>query len=361
MRDRARSILHVDLDPFIVSVERSLDPSVRSRPLVVGGDEDGSGFVAAASEEARRAGVRVGQTLARARRLSPDAVFRPGSLDTYGRVGEEVTAVLLAASRRVERPSADEAYVDLTPEQHDAPRPVRAAETIRDELQRRLGLDASLGLASSRVAARIASGWAKPRGLLVVLPGYELSFLASRPVSALGDLPPHLEAALQRAGLATLGDLAAADEALLEKAVGPVAAPRLRAAVRGQGEAAVALAAPPSSVHEEAQVRDRRSDLEALEQIVDALARRAARRLKPFHLVARAITVEVRRPVAGRRRSETFADGVSGEDVIATRAQALVAPLLEPSDGVRALQVRLSRLETPTSQTSLFPVLRPAR
>jgi hypothetical protein len=123
----------------------------------------------------------------------------------------------------------------------------------------------------------------------------------------------------------------------------------------------VALATPPSSIQEEAQVRDRRSDLEALEQIVDALARRAARRLKPFHLVARAVTVEVRRSVATPQRSETFAHGVASEDVVATRAQALVAPLLEPADGVRALQVRLSRLEMPTSQTSLFPALRPAR
>ncbi len=361
MRDRARSILHVDLDPFILSVERSLDPSLRDRPLVVGGNQDGSGFVAAASAEAREAGVRIGQPLTRARRLSPDAAFRPGNLDTYGRIGEEVSAVLLAASRRVERPSADEAYVDLTPDQHEGPRPVRAAETIRDELQRRLGLDASLGLASSRLAARIASGWAKPRGLLVVLPGYELSFLARRPVSALGDLPPHLEAALERAGLATLGDVAEADEAALEAAVGRVAAPRLRAAVRGEGEEAVALATPPSSVQEEAVVRDRGSDLEALEQIVEALARRAARRLKPFQLVARGLTVEVRRPAATGRRSDTFTQGLAGEDATAGHARALVAPLLEPTDGVRALQVRLSHLESPTPQASLFPALRPAR
>jgi DNA polymerase-4 len=361
MRDRARSILHVDLDPFIVSVERSLDPSLRDRPLVVGGDQNGSGFVAAASAEAREAGVRIGQPLTQARRLSPDALFRPGNLDTYGRIGEEVTAVLLAASRRVERPSADEAYVDLTPDQRDGPRPVGAAETIRDELQRRLGLDASLGLASSRLAARIASGWAKPRGLLVVLPGYELSFLARQPISALGDLPPHLEAALERAGLATLGAVAEAEEAALEVAAGPVAAPRLRAAVRGDGEAPVALATPPSSVQEEAVVRDRRSDLEALEQIVDALARRAARRLKPFHLVARGLTVEVRRPAATGRRSETFAHGLAGEDTTAGHARALAAPLLEPADGVRALQVRLSHLESPTPQVPLFPALRPAR
>jgi DNA polymerase-4 len=361
MKGRARSILHVDLDPFILSVERSLNPSLRDRPLVVGGNQDGSGFVAAASAEAREAGVRIGQPLTQARRLSPDAVFRPGNLDTYGRIGEEVSAVLLAASRRVERPSADEAYVDLTPDQHDGPRPVRATETIRDELQRRLGLDASFGLASSRLAARIASGWAKPRGLLVVLPGYELSFLARQPVSALGDLPPHLEAALGRAGLATLGDVAEAEEAALEAAVGPVAAPRLRAAVRGDGEEPVAVATPPSSVQEEAVVRDRRSDLEALEEIVESLARRAARRLKPFHLATRALTVEVRRPVATGRRSEAFAQGLGDEDSIAGHARALVTPLLEPAEGVRALQVRLSHLETPSPQAPLFPALRPAR
>lgn len=361
MKDRARSILHVDLDPFIVSVERSLDSSLRDRPLVVGGDGDGTGFVAAASDEARSAGVRVGQFLSKARRLCPDAAFRPGNLDTYGRVGEQVTAVLLAASRRVERPSADEAYVDLTPDQRDAPRPVQAAEIIRDEVQRRLGLDASLGLGSSRLAARIASGWAKPRGLLVVLPGYELSFLAPRPIAALGDLPPHLESALERAGLHTLGDVAEADEKVLEAVVGPVAAPRLAAAVRGEGEEPVAVAAPPSTVHEDAQVRDRHTDLEALEQIVDALARRAARRLKPFHIVARGVTVEVRRRVGSERVSEAFTHGLAREEIIAQCAQDLAEPLLEPPDGVRSIQVRLTRLETPTPQAPLFPALRPAR
>jgi DNA polymerase-4 len=362
VRERRRSILHVDLDPFIVSVERSLDPSLGGRPLVIGGRQDGSGFVAAASEEARRDGVRVGQSLSEARRLSPQAEYRPGNLDVYGRVGEQVSAVLLAASRRVERPSADEAYVDLTPEQADGVRPVQAAEVIRDELQRRLGLDASLGLASSRLAARIASAFARPRGLLVVLPGYEASFLARQPVSALGDLPPHLERALERAGLTTLGPLAEADEGTLAAAVGPVAAERLRAAVRGEGERPVALATPPSTVHEDAVIRAPHADVEALAERVETLARRAARRLKPFHLSTRALTVEVRRPAATERRTETFAHGVAREDAIASRASALSEPLLEPAGDVRGLQVRLSHLEAPTAlQSPLFPALRPAR
>jgi DNA polymerase-4 len=344
----------VDLDPFFVSVERSLDPALRGRPVVIGGDGHGMGFVAAVSEEARQAGVRVGLPVPQARLLCPDAVFRRGDLDAYGRRSEEVTAVLLAASRRVERPSADEAFVDLTPEAPGDPPPVRAAETIRDELHRRLGFDVSLGLASSRLAARVASGWAKPRGLLVVLPGYELKFLAGKPVSALG-LPPHLEAALGRAGLATVGQVADLEEATLAAVLGAEAAPRVRAAARGEDELRIKVAAPPAFVQEEAAIRDRRSDRRALEEIADALARRAARRLKPFRLGARAIGVEVRRAGDTARRGETSSLVLADEDAIAATVLALVAPVLEPADAVRGLHVRLSRLEAPSSQAPLFP------
>ena len=249
-RERTRRILHVDLDPFLVSVERSLDPSLRGQPVIVGALPDGSGVVAAASAEARAKGVKAGQPIAAARRACPEGVFRPGDLETYARFSEDVTAILQAASRRVERPSADEAYVDLTPEGSGAPSPVPAAEAIKDEIQRRLGLDASLGLASSRLAARVASSWARPRGLLVVLPGYEASFLGRQPIRFLPDLPPHLEAALEKAGLETLADVAAADPSALETLVGTPAGGRLQEAARGEGEEPVELTAPPSAVQE---------------------------------------------------------------------------------------------------------------
>ena len=313
---------------------------------MIGGDGHSLGFVAAASEEARAPGVRVGLPLAQAQRLVPHAAFRRGDLDTYGRISEEVTAVLLAASRRVERPSADEAFVDLSPETHHAPHrssaravpPVRAAETIRDELQRRLGLDASLGLASSRLAARIASGWAKPRGLLVVLPGYERSFVAPKPIALLG-LPPHVEAALERAGFATLGQLAEAEPKALAALVGPLG-PLARAAARGEDEPEIALAAPPAFLQEEATVRDRSSDPQALAEIADSLARRAARRLKPFRLGAGAISLEVRRATDSERRAVTLADPTDDEDAVAEAARALALPLVEPADAVRGMLVR---------------------
>jgi DNA polymerase-4 len=360
---RSRSILHVDLDPFLVSVERSLDPSLRDRPVIVGAGPDGSGVVAAASTEARAAGVKVGQRIAVARRLCPGGVFRPGDLEAYARYSEDVTSILLAASRRVERPSADEAYVDLTREDDGAQAPVAAAEAIKDELQRRLGLDASLGLASSRLAARVASTWARPRGLLVVLPGYEASFLARQKVSFLPDLPAHLEAALEKAGLETFGQVAEADSAFLADAVGEVAAARLQDAARGAGEEPIEVTAPPAWIQQEAVIRGAKNDRESLSEIVEGLASRAARRLRPFRLAAGALAVEIRRPDGTLRRGDSFQPPVASEETLRTVALSLAAPLLEePASSVRAIQVRLSRLGPVDAQAPLplFPERRRA-
>jgi len=351
---RPRRILHLDLDPFFVSVERSLDASLRGRPVIVGGNADGRGMVAAASAEARAAGVRPGQSIDLAKSLCPDGVFRPGDLDTYARFSEDVSAILLGASRRVERPSADEAYVDLSRESVSSPNPVAAAEAIKDEIQRRLGLDASLGLASTRLAARVASTWARPRGLLVVLPGYETSFLARQPLSFLPDLPPHLETALENAGFLTLGQVAEAEEEALAAVVGN-AAPRLRDAARGVGEDPVPVTAPPAWVQEDAVIRDRSSDRAALLGVVEGLAGRACRRLRPFGLAAGTVTVEVRRADGAVRRDFELDPGLTDPDTAGAVAKNLAEPLLDPIASVRGVQVRLSRLTTVGSQAPLFP------
>jgi DNA polymerase-4 len=311
--------------------------------------------VAAASVEARAQGVRAGMSLEKAQSLCPTAVIRPGDLETYGRVSDEVTTLLLSASRRVERPSADEAYVDLTPEDPGSPNPVPAVEVLKDELHRRLGLDASFGLASSRLAARVASSFVKPRGFVVVLPGYEPSFLAGKPLSFLDDLPPHLEAALEKLGMKTLGDLSAADPKALEQAVGPVAAPRLQAAARGEHEEPVALAAPPAWVQEQAAVRDPRTDRTGLEAMIEGLVTRACRRLRPFGLGAQSVAVEVARRDGCGRQSDLLASPVADEDRLANVARELASNLLEPAAGVRGLTLRLARLDVPGHQRLLFP------
>ena len=355
---RPNTILHVDLDPFFVSVERSQDASLRGRPVIIGGEAGAAfGIVAAASDEARVEGVRPGQTLATARRLCPGGIFRPGDLETYARTSEEVSAILLASSRRVERPSADEAYVDLTPESAGAPGPVAAAERIKDEIQRRLGLDASLGLASSRLAARVASRCARPRGLLVVLPGYEASFMHRQTTRFLPDLPPYLEAALHGAGLTTLGAILDSDDDALAAVAGSVAAARLKEAVRGGGEEPIAIATPPSSVQEETAIRAKGSDRAALLTVVEGLAARAWRRLRPFDLLAGSLTVEVRRGDRPQRVCLGFDPPLAEEGAATLAARHLAEPLLDPAGAVRGLEVRLGRLSPPSAQAPLFPEL----
>ena len=262
-----RSILHVDLDPFVVSVERSLDPSLRGRPLIIGsGAGDDSGVVAAASSEARAAGVRPGQSLAVARRRCPEAALRSGDLETYARISDEVTQILLQASRRVERPSADEAYVDLTRDGVTSPAPGhrRGDDQGRAAAPAGAGRVAGPRLFAAGRARRFHPG-ARPRGLLVVLPGYEASYLARQPVSFLPDLPPHLEAALEAAGLKTLGDLAGASTRL--RSAGPSARPpRTGCSRRRAARARRPFPSPPrpTRLAEETLVRDRRSDAAAL-------------------------------------------------------------------------------------------------
>lgn len=346
-----RSIVHVDLAPFFVAVERSLDPALRGKPVIVGA---GSGRVAAASDEARAAGVVPGMPLSAALQRCPEAVVRPGDLDAYARVSEEVTSLLLGHSRRVERPSADEAYVDLTPEGPNSPNAVPAAESIKDELQRRLGLDASIGVGSSRIAARVASRLARPRGLLVLLPGYETSFLARQPLGQLASLPPSAEATLVANGIDTLGALVELGAARLHGLIGPLAQ-RVLDEASGDAEALIAVAAPPQAIQEDVQLRVRPTDVEDLGRVLDALAARAARRLRPFGLRAATLTVDLRRGVALERRSVALAVPLGDERSIAEVARQAAALLLEPVAGVRGLGLRLGRLAPAAAQASLFP------
>ncbi len=212
-----------------------------------------------------------------------------------------------------------------------------------------------LALPRPVLTARVASSWARPRGLLVVLAGYESSFLAPQSIDCLDELEPRVLAALESAGLTTLGALASAEEATLGAIVGPARALHLRLMARGEGDDVIALAAPPGSLSEEAVIRDRRNDLPSLLAIVDGLARRATRRLRPFGLLARSISVEVRRSDGTLKRTENLQPGVNDDDTAASIARVLSGALLTPPAAVRSLSLRLGRLAPPLAQASLFP------
>lgn len=215
-----RQILHVDMDTFFVSVERLLDPSLMGKPVVVGADPKGRGVVAAASYEARAYGVHSAMPIAQAYRLCPHAVFLRGHSEHYSAYSRRLQAILNRYSPLVEMGSLEEAYIDLTGTHRlNGPAPL-TAERIHHQITTELHLPASLGLATSKLLAKVASGCAKPNGLIAVHPGYERAFLAPLPLRKLPGIGKHCAERLERFGLTTIGDLTHLGEDILRAAFG---------------------------------------------------------------------------------------------------------------------------------------------
>ncbi|MCU1295096.1 MAG: DNA-directed polymerase, partial [Bryobacterales bacterium] len=173
-----RLICHVDMDAFFVSVEELFDPSLKGKPVVVGGKADQRGVVAAASYAARKFGVHSAMPLRTAGRLCPQAIFVEGHPDRYREYSKRVFAILNRFSPQVEMASIDEAYLDLTGTGRLFGPPLRAAHLLHEEVAKETALRCSLGLASSRLVAKVSSDQAKPNGILHILPGQEARFLA---------------------------------------------------------------------------------------------------------------------------------------------------------------------------------------
>jgi DNA polymerase IV len=352
---RKRRILHVDLDPFFVAVERSLAPELRDRPVVIGGGDDASGLVAAASLEALTRGVRPGQPIALAKRLCPDAVLRRGDFEAYTRISQELTGILLRRTRRVERPSAAEAFLDVS---HEKRRAMAIVEDLRHEIERHLRLDAAFGLASGRLAARIASSWAKPRGLLAILPEHEPAFLRQQPLEVLSeDMPARTLLALQHAGVKLLGQIMDAEEASLSPIIGAGLAARVKATLDPGIEADIEPMAPPAFVFSETALRSPSSDQAALGPIAEALTVRAAQQVRPFGVGVGSLTLEVEQGGVTRRAVSTFALGTRDEALLSEAAHRLVGRLLAPSIRIARMRIQLSDFRGNNPQYWLFPGL----
>jgi DNA polymerase-4 len=203
-----RHILHIDLDAFFVSVEQTLAPQLRDKPVIVGGRPDRRGVVASASYEARAFGIRAGMPLAQAYRLCPKAIFLQGSFPAYRDASERFMEILADFSPCLEPAGLDEAYLDITGcEAHGTPH--HLALRIKERVKKELRLIASVGMASCKVVAKIASDLGKPDGLVEVAAGKEKEFLAPLPVASLPGVGKRTEQALKAIGIRTIGQLAA--------------------------------------------------------------------------------------------------------------------------------------------------------
>jgi DNA polymerase IV len=210
-----RLVCHVDMDAFFVSVEELFDPLLVDKPVVVGGKANQRGVVAAASYAARKFGIHSAMPLRTAARLCPHAIFVEGHPSRYREYSKKVFNILGRFSPQVEMASIDEAYLELTGTERLHGPPLRTAHTLHETIRAETSLKCSLGLASSRLVAKVSSGQAKPNGILYVLPGQEARFLTPLDVRKIPGVGKQTEAVLHKLGIRQVSDLAMLDESLL--------------------------------------------------------------------------------------------------------------------------------------------------
>ena len=220
MTDFIRTIFHVDMDAFFVSVEELFDPALKGKAVVVGGQRNERGVVSAASYEARKFGVHSAMPLRTAAKLCPQAIFVDGHPARYREYSERAYGVLSLFSPQVEMASIDEAYLDMTGTVRLHGPPLRAAHTLHQKMKSDTHLNCSIGIGSSRLIAKVSSAKAKPNGVLWVVPGQEAKFLAPLDVRDIPGVGKVTEQNLHALGIQQVGDLARFDESFLEEHFG---------------------------------------------------------------------------------------------------------------------------------------------
>jgi DNA polymerase IV len=341
-------VAHVDLDAFFAAVEELEHPELASKPLVVGGDPHGRGVVATANYEARRFGIHSAMSCAEALRRCPHAVFLPPSKGRYSEYSRSVWAAVREVVPTVERTGLDEGYLDIGEVAGDFREARPLAEAVQAAVRGATNLSCSLGVATCKVVAKVASDRRKPGGLLIVPPGREAAFLAPFDVRLLPGVGPRAEERMRAAGVATIGALATlSDPELTVLLPGKVGA-LLRNRARGIDPRSLDLASESVSIgHEETFARDV-ADRERLHHELRRMALRVGERVAASGQVARTVTTKVRYPdFSIRSRSTTLDVGTDDGTRIGELACVLLDRALTDRPGaLRLLGVSVSKLET---------------
>jgi DNA polymerase IV len=293
-RGRPRpTILHADLDAFYASVEVLDDPSLRGKPVIVGGSPHERGVVSAASYEARAFGVHSAMPLRTAGRRCPHGVFLPVRPDRYREVSREVMAIFRSFTPLVEPISLDEAFLDVTASRAAFGDGPTIARSIKERVRDEVGLVVSVGVAANKLCAKVASDLEKPDALVIVPPGTEAAFLAPLPIRRLWGVGPQLGESLRDFGVTTIGQLAALDPASLRRRFGRHG-PELQARARGEDAGRVETLHHPKSVGHEHTFMTDTADAGKLEATLLDLADSVAGRLRHHDLAAGAVQLKLR-------------------------------------------------------------------
>ena len=343
----------MDMDAFFASVEQARDPALRGRPVVVGGLPGQRGVVSAASYEARRYGLHSAMPLVVAYRLCPHAVFLPGNFSAYRDCSRRIMEMFRELTPLVEPRSLDEAYLDLTGCQPMlGPPPVVAAD-LKARIRRELGITASVGIASNKLVAKIASDFRKPDGLVEVASGQEASFLAGLPVSALPGVGPATARALQSLGIGRVGELAQAPLSVLRSRFDTMASHLVRMA-RGQDDSPVEGHGEAKSISRSITFASDTYDFAFVLAVAGCLAERVGSRLRQGNRAARTVHLQLRfSDFETITRSSTLRSPTDSDQVIFEEVKRLLGRALSGKK-VRLVGVGASGLGPLAFQASLL-------
>ncbi|GHH50529.1 hypothetical protein GCM10018773_47790 [Streptomyces candidus] len=348
------TVLHLDMDAFYAAAEQAAKPSLRGKPVVVGGLGP-RGVVATASYEARRFGVHSAMPMAQARRLAPNAAYLMPRFALYRAVSDQVMELLGRLSPLVEPLSLDEAFVDLEAggSADDAASARAVGERLRKDIRAVTGLSASVGLAGSKMLAKIASERAKPDGLVLIEPGTERELLAPEPVRILPGVGPATADHLRRAGMTTVADLASAGEDELVRLLGKAHGVSLYRMARGIDDRPVVAERDAKSVSVEDTFDVDLHDRVRVRSEVERLAERCVQRLREAGRSGRTVVLKVRRfDFSTLTRSETLR-GPTDDPGVVREAAARLLEGVDTTGGVRLLGVGVTGLADFT-QEDLF-------
>jgi DNA polymerase IV len=360
MNSLTKTIFHVDMDAFFVSVEELFDPSLKGKAVVVGGQRDERGVVSAASYEARKFGVHSAMPLRTAAKLCPHAIFVDGHPDRYRDCSAKVYAVLGTFSPLVEMASIDEAYLDMTGTERLHGPPLKAAHLLHARMKADTQLNCSIGIGTSRLIAKVSSAKAKPNGVLWVVPGQEAKFLAPLDVRDIPGVGKVMEQNLHAMGIQQVGDLAALEEGVLEEHFGKWG---LALAGKARGEdaggwfdAEIGAHEDPKSISHEHTFNQDTADAAQLESTLMRLSEMVARRLREHSLHARTIQLKLRyKDFTTITRAHSLLAPTQLDTEIFTQIRALFRGSWKQGSEVRLLGVHVSSFEdTPAGQLDLL-------
>src|SRR5437588_162486 len=354
-----RTIFHVDMDAFFVSVEELYDPSLKGKAVVVGGQRDERGVVSAASYEARKFGVHSAMPLRTAAKQCPHAIFVDGHPERYREHSEKVYKVLSGFTPQIEMASIDEAYLDMTGTERLHGPPLKTAHTLHQRMKAETGLNCSIGIGTSRLIAKVSSGQAKPNGVLFIVPGQEAKFLAPLDVREIPGVGKVMESHLHELGIKKVGDLARLEEGELQERFGKWG---LALAGKARGEDAggwfdseVGADVGAKSISHEHTYNEDTADVSQLEATLMRLSEMVARRLRESRFHARTIQLKLRyKDFTTFTRAHTVTAPTQLDTEIFEQVRALFRKNWKKGVPVRLLGVQASSFTSQPDQINLL-------